>query len=122
MGVNPSFAPQADRSFGPSLSPLAVGSHNVAIVGFGTVGRSVARIVTEHPHHSLRLVQVCTRSVERRRVSWLPSHVAWTESFEDVLASEADVVVELIGGLDPALDWVRTALRSGKFVVTANKK
>ena len=119
--IEPSFAPSTKRSFEPALSFPPLG-HSVAIVGFGTVGCSVARILSEHPHPSLRLTHVCTRSVERRRVSWLPSRVEWTESFDDVLASDADVVVELIGGLDPAADWVRAALESGKSVVTANKK
>ena len=38
-----------------------------------------------------------------------------------MLASGVDVVVELIGGVDPAGDWIRKALRAGKSVVTANK-
>jgi len=40
----------------------------------------------------------------------------------DVLGSDVDIVVELIGGLDPADNWIRKALRSGKSVVTANKQ
>lgn len=120
--LNSSLFSQAGPSFEASLSPLAAAGRNVAIVGFGTVGCSVARILSEHPHPGLRLVQVCTRNVERRRVAWLPPRVAWTENFADVLNSKADVVVELIGGLDPAVDWVRAALRAGKSVVTANKK
>ena len=39
-----------------------------------------------------------------------------------MLGSDVDVVVELIGGLDPAGEWVRRALDAGKSVVTANKK
>lgn len=116
-----SLAPRAGRSFEAAVTPFAV-IRKVAIVGFGTVGCSVARILSEHPHPSLRLTQVCTRSVERRRVSWLPSRVAWTDNFDVVLASDADVIVELIGGLDPAAAWVRRALACGKSVVTANKQ
>jgi len=41
---------------------------------------------------------------------------------EDVLHSEADVVVEAIGGVDPAAEWIRAALLAGKSVVTANKQ
>jgi homoserine dehydrogenase len=48
--------------------------------------------------------------------------VEWTEDFEQVLASDADVVVELIGGIDPARQWIEQALLSGKSVVTANKR
>ena len=48
--------------------------------------------------------------------------VAWTSSIDDVLHSDADVVVEAIGGLEPAADWIRAALLAGKSVVTANKQ
>ena len=48
--------------------------------------------------------------------------VAWTTSIDEVLQSDADVVVEALGGLDPAADWIRAALLAGKSVVTANKQ
>jgi len=47
----------------------------------------------------------------------------WTERVEDVLeAADVDVVVELMGGLDPVEGWLRAALGAGKHVVTANKQ
>ena len=95
---------------------------NVAIVGFGTVGNSVARILTEHTPSGLRLTHICNRRVKRKQVDWVSQNVRWTEDFQDVLKSDTDIVVELIGGLDPAGDWVRRALQSGKSVVTANKQ
>jgi homoserine dehydrogenase len=101
----------------PAQKPL-----NVAIIGFGTVGSSVARILTEHPPSGLRLTQICNRGVKRKQVDWVPKNVRWTEDFQDVLKSDADIVVELIGGLEPAGEWVRSALQSGKSVVTANKQ
>ena len=58
----------------------------------------------------------------RKRVDWIPASVVWSEDAEAVLASDVDVIVELVGGLDPAASWVRRALESGKSVVTANKK
>lgn len=95
---------------------------NVAIVGFGTVGKAVARIVTEHPAAGLRLTQICNRNFERKKVNWLPSSVRWTDDITDVLSSDVQIVVELIGGLEPAGSWIRRALESGKSVVTANKQ
>jgi homoserine dehydrogenase len=95
---------------------------NVAIVGFGTVGSSVARILTEHPPAGLRLTDICNRNFKRKQADWLPQTVRWTEDFSDLLSSDADIVVELIGGLEPAGEWVRHALQSGKSVVTANKQ
>jgi len=95
---------------------------NVALVGFGTVGSSVARILVERKRARLRLVAVCNRNVARKKVDWLPVEVVWTENIDDVLSSNADIVVEVMGGLQPTEDWVRRALSSGKSVVTANKQ
>ena len=94
----------------------------VAILGFGTVGSSVARILTDTKPKNIELTHIFNRSVERKRAHWVPRSVTWTEQFTDVLRSDVDVVLELVGGLDPAGDWVRKALLAGKSVVTANKK
>ncbi len=95
---------------------------NVALVGFGTVGSSVARILCERSNTHLRLTHILNRNVARKKVDWLPSSVQWTENIDDVLSSDADVVVEVMGGLQPTEDWIRRALSSGKSVVTANKQ
>ena len=94
----------------------------MALLGFGTVGQSVARILCsgEVPH--VQLTHIFNRNVARKRVDWVPSSVCWTESADDVLASDVDIVIELVGGLRPAYDWVRGALMAGKSVVTANKQ
>jgi homoserine dehydrogenase len=94
----------------------------VALAGFGTVGRSVAKILVERSGAPVRLTHVCNRNVERKKVDWLPSDVIWTDNIDDVLASDVDIVVEVIGGVLPTEDFVRRALASGKSVVTANKQ
>jgi homoserine dehydrogenase len=95
---------------------------NVALIGFGTVGTSVARILCERSNTHLRLTHILNRNVARKKVDWLPSSVQWTEHVDDVLSSDVDVVVEVMGGLQPTEDWIRRALESGKSVVTANKQ
>ena len=97
-------------------------SRKVAILGFGTVGRSVARILSEQRVPGLELIQVFNRNVGRKRVSWTSASLQWTEEFEDVLNSDAEVVVEVIGGVEPAREWVTALLEAGKSVVTANKQ
>jgi homoserine dehydrogenase len=98
-------------------------SCKVALVGFGTVGSSVARLLCARGEaHLLQLTHVCNRNVARKKVDWTPPHVMWTDNIDEVLSSDADVIVELLGGLQPAHDWVRRALHSGKSVVTANKQ
>jgi homoserine dehydrogenase len=106
-----------------SLPSSAQDVLRVALVGFGTVGSAVARLLyARRDEHQLKLTHICNRQVERKRASWVDEAVQWTESMDDVLASDADFVVELIGGTQPAYDWVRRALESGKSVVTANKQ
>jgi len=94
----------------------------IALFGFGTVGGSVARILLESKPEGLAITHVFNRNVARKRVDWMPSGVVWSDDVDAVLASDVDVVVELVGGLDPAGNWVRRAIESGKSVVTANKK
>jgi homoserine dehydrogenase len=98
----------------------------VAILGFGTVGSSVARVLAASRFPGLQLTHIFNRNVERKRNSdaakVVPRSVVWTESFDDILRSDVDVVVELMGGLTPAEGWLRKALAAGKSVVTANKQ
>jgi homoserine dehydrogenase len=99
----------------------------VGLLGFGTVGGSFAEVLAAWGNDAIRLTQVFNRSVERKRThgraKFVPSDAVWTERVEDVIESgEVDVVVELMGGLEPAEAWVRSALASRKHVVTANKQ
>ncbi len=96
---------------------------SIALLGFGTVGTSVARIVSERPELAdrIQLTHIFNRGIARKRVDWVPSSVTWTEDFDALLHSRPDVVVEVVGGIDPAGDWVRRALQQGIAVVTANK-
>src|SRR3984957_15756519 len=94
----------------------------IAIFGFGTVGSSVARILLESKPQGLELTHIFNRGVARKKADWVPKSVTWSEDADSVLSSDADVIVALAGGLDPAGGWVRNALEAGKSVVTANKK
>lgn len=98
----------------------------VAILGFGTVGSSVARVLAESKFPGIELTHIYNRNVERKRISaaakFVPKTAIWTEDIDVVLNSNVDVVVELMGGMVPAEGWLRKALASGKSVVTANKQ
>lgn len=94
----------------------------VAILGFGTVGSSVARILCDLQPSGIHLSHIFNRGIARKIVDWIPSTVVWTESFDEILRSDVNVIVELVGGLEPAGSWVRAALEAGKSAVTGNKK
>ena len=98
---------------------------NVALLGFGTVGQAVARLVLGKHADRLRLTHVFNRGVARKKVDWMPPEVVWTEDVDEIFAaspSRPDIVVELMGGVDAALDVARRALGGGSSVVTANKQ
>ena len=87
----------------------------VALLGYGTVGRSVARILDE-----------CTDEAKLTRIlmrpGFNPKDQRMTDSFESILDDHSiEVVVECMGGLEPAHECIVRALMSGKHVVTSNK-
>src|SRR6185436_19057660 len=95
----------------------------VALLGFGTVGTAVARILSSGEVPNVVLTHVFNRNIGSKRVEWVPPSVRWTESAEEILSSpDVDIVIELVGGLHPAYEWVRDALKDDKSVVTANKQ
>lgn len=105
-------------------SPLRLG-----LIGFGTVGRALVRLVeAESPRLSrqlgvdLRFVAVASRALPRKAPEGLPAGARVTEDLLAVVtAPDVDVVVELLGGLEPAGPLLVAALGAGKGVVTANK-
>jgi homoserine dehydrogenase len=99
----------------------------VGLLGFGTVGSAFAEVLAASGNEDVRITHVFNRGVERKRgharAKFVASDAVWTERVEDVLeAADVDVVVELMGGLDPVEGWLRAALSAGKHVVTANKQ
>ena len=86
---------------------------NVGILGRGTVGSAFRKLLTE------RADMVEEVSGRRPKVTGILSRKKG--SFDEILAA-SDIVVELIGGTDPALEYVTRALREGRHVVTANKQ
>jgi homoserine dehydrogenase len=124
--VGPDKADKAQAAPAPRSTPAprvsaSIHKLKVALVGFGTVGRSVVKILCQDAHGPLQLTHICNRNVEKKKVDWVPSRVQWTDNIDELLSSDAEVIVELVGGIAPAGDWIRKALRSGKSVVTANK-
>jgi homoserine dehydrogenase len=105
----------------PESSPAK--ACKVALLGFGTVGSSVARLLSARNHElPFQLTHVYNRDVARKKVDWVAEDVQWTDAFDELLNSDAEVLVELVGGLEPAYEWVKKALLAGKSVVTANKQ
>ena len=99
----------------------------IGLLGFGTVGSSFAEVLAASGRDDIAITHIYNRDVERKRTheraKFIPASTVWTNRVEDILEDpRIDIVVELIGGLDPIEGWLRKALESGKHVVTANKQ
>ncbi len=98
----------------------------VAVLGGGTVGAQVAHRLLEGADElgsrsgaGLALVGVAVRDIKAPRSAPIPAELLTTDAHSLIL--QADIVVELMGGIEPAKTLILEALRSGADVVTANK-
>jgi homoserine dehydrogenase len=100
----------------------------VALLGAGTVGREVARALLDRGPElvpadgaPLTLVGIAIRDVDRARAAGLPPELLTDAPAHLVASPETDVIVELMGGDEPAHTLIAAGLQAGKSVVTANK-
>ncbi|MTD53674.1 homoserine dehydrogenase [Amycolatopsis pithecellobii] len=100
-------------------------SVRVALLGCGTVGSEVVRLLTEQADElgaragaPVELAGIAVRRPDKHPE--LPQDLL-TADAAALVESDVDVVVELVGGIEPVRSWLLTALRKGKSVVTANK-
>lgn len=105
------------------MKPVQVG-----LIGFGTVGSGVVRLLTEHSERFLRrlgtplvLKKVADLDLDRPRPVKVAPELLTKNNQEILDDPEIDILVELIGGTTEAYDLVMAALARGKHVVTANK-
>ena len=98
----------------------------VAILGAGSVGAQVAALLLEHGDElanrvgaGLELVGIAVRDLDAPRTADIPRELLTTDANSLILG--ADIVIELIGGLEPAREYVSLALNSGADVITGNK-
>lgn len=104
-------------------------SINVGVLGFGVVGGGVVRALversdrlTERVGRRLRLARVLVRDPGKARSFSLSPDLLTADFSRVVDDPDIDIVVEVIGGETPALEYVRRAIANGKHVVTANKE
>ncbi len=101
----------------------------VALLGYGTVGAAVNRLLTEQADdieratgHRLRVVKALVRDAEKERSYPAPSGVLTADVGEILDDPSIAVVAEVMGGVEPAGSYVLELLRRGKHVVSANKQ
>ncbi len=98
----------------------------LGILGLGTVGCGTVQLLSDsdgrHPLlEEIEIYRVGVRSLDKPREVELPKGVITTDLEAIVTDPEIDIVVEVMGGLEPARELMLKAIRNGKHVVTANK-
>jgi homoserine dehydrogenase len=101
---------------------------NVAVLGCGSVGSQVVRLLTEQAGDlaarvgaPIELVGIAVRRIDAPRDVVVPDGLLTTDAAALVARTDVDVVVEVIGGIEPARTLILSALENGASVVTANK-
>ena len=101
---------------------------NIALLGLGTVGSGVVKIIEENRQQikdtinkDIFIKHILVRDKSKKRPLNI-SQYHLTEDINDILNDNSiDIVVEVMGGIEPTVDWLRTALKNKKHVITANK-
>src|SRR5687768_6885264 len=101
----------------------------VGFLGCGVVGSAAARILLSgegdlpvRAGRPIELAKVAVQTVSKDRGVALDPSILTTDPWDVVSDPDIDIVVELIGGIEPARDLVLGAFKAGKHVVTANKE
>lgn len=101
---------------------------NVALLGLGTVGSGVVKIIEENREQiketmnkDINIRHILVRDKSRSRpINVSKYHL--TEDIDEILNDDSiDIVVEVMGGIEPTVDWLKRALSEKKHVITANK-
>lgn len=101
---------------------------NIALLGLRTVGSGVVKIIEENRQQikdtinkDIVIKHILVRDKSKKRPLNI-SQYHLTEDIDEILGDESiDIVVEVMGGIEPTVDWLRTALKNKKHVITANK-
>lgn len=91
----------------------------LGMLGLGTVGTGVVKLLAQHKHLQLKKIAVRDLAKERATTTTCPITADVNEIIDD---PEIEVLVEVMGGEEPALSYIKRALEKRKHVVTANKE
>ena len=99
---------------------------SVALLGYGTVGSGVFDLIEKNSKHTLQtydefinISHVLVRNIRKHQNN--KHFKLFTDSFDDIIRSNCDIVIEVMGGIQPAYDYIKAALMNRKHVITANK-
>lgn len=100
----------------------------IGVLGLGNIGKGVWNIIEENKikvdsyvNSSLEIKKILVRDIHKNRGISVPEKFLTTDAKEIINDPEIDIIVEVLGGIHPAFDYIKQAFENGKHVVTANK-
>ena len=93
----------------------------IGLIGLGTVGSGVFKTLKDFDN--IEIIKIAVKNINKpRNIEGLDNTILTANPYEIVNNPDIDIVVELVGGLEPAFDLITTAIKNGKHIVTANKE
>lgn len=93
----------------------------IGLIGLGTVGSGVFKTLQNFENVEITKIAVRNKN-KKRNIENLDESIITDDPYEVVNDPEIQIVAELVGGIDPAFDLIKTAIKNGKHIVTANKE
>ncbi len=93
----------------------------VGIIGFGTVGTGVYKVLQSFSNIEIKKIAV-KNITKKRNIENLDTNLLTQDPYEIVNNPEIDIVIEVAGGVNPTFDIIKTAIKNKKHIVTANKE
>lgn len=93
----------------------------IGLIGLGTVGSGVFKTLQNFKNVEVVKIAVHNKN-KKRNIEGLDESIITDDAYEVVNNPEIQIVAELVGGINPAFDLIKTAIKNGKHIVTANKE
>ena len=93
----------------------------IGLIGLGTVGSGVFKTLKNFDNVEVTKIAVRNKN-KKRNIEGLDENIITDNAYDVVNDPEMQIVAELVGGVEPAFDLIKTAIKNGKHIVTANKE
>ncbi|MFA6357343.1 MAG: homoserine dehydrogenase [Candidatus Omnitrophota bacterium] len=101
---------------------------NIGLIGFGNIGCGVVKILQQRKFLLAQKIgieiiikKICDKDIAKKRRLTVDKNLLTSNAYEVINDPQIDIIVELIGGVNPAKEFILASLKKGKHVVTANK-
>lgn len=110
-----------NKHFYAILKPMENKKIKIGLIGLGTVGSGVFKTLQNFDNIEIAKIAVRNKN-KKRNIEGLDESIITDNPYEVVNDPDIEIIAELVGGIEPAFDLIKTAIKNGKHIVTANKE